>query len=64
MSIASIVALVVAFGLFGGVLAWLAREAARDRLKQRLPPKPNARPEPSVRGVNHSGRKDTNRPVT
>ncbi len=39
MSIASIVALVVAFGLFGGVVAWLAREAARDRLKHRLPPK-------------------------
>jgi hypothetical protein len=62
MSIASIVALVVAFALFGGVVAWLAREAARDRLKQRLrPPKPMARREPGVRGVNHSGR---SRPAT
>ena len=59
MSIASIVALVVAFASFGGVVAWLAREAARDRLKQRLqPPKPTARREPSVRDINHSGRKD------
>jgi bifunctional non-homologous end joining protein LigD len=47
MSIASIAARVA----FGGVVAWLAREAARDRLKQWLqPPKPTARREPSVRG--------------
>ena len=43
MSIASIVAL--------ALRSRLAREAARDRLKQWLqPPKPTARREPSVRG--------------
>lgn len=56
MWIANIAVLVVPFALFGGIVALLAHQAARDRRAQALrPPTPTSQPKASVRNDNHSG---------